>query len=290
MIDTVGIFPNPTKESWGNVAKEIVEHLRAKDVRVAMDPSFLKKHPADGVKADCPLEEANVLISLGGDGTLLNLVGSMKNCDLPIIGVNLGGLGFLTEFTPETVLAALDRVLAGDYEVQERITLTGIVLRNDTIVSEHVALNDVVIGHRELARLLKITVLLDGAQITTYQADGLIVCTPTGSTAYSLSAGGPIVEPTLDAILITPICPHTITNKPIIVPSDRRVRVLLPDPGREAAMTIDGQVSVPIRRGDVIEVRQSETKVKLIKSPTTSFFGVLRNKLGWGGSKNFDNS
>ena len=288
MIKTVGIFPNPTKQNWLEVTEKIVEFLRRKKTGIAMDPSFLSQHPVKGVDTGSPLADADIIISLGGDGTLLSLVGMLRNYDLPIMGVNLGGLGFLTEFTIDSLFRGLDKVIEDDFTVENRIALQGIVIRNGEKFAEHTALNDVVITHEKLARLITIKAFFDETHITTYQADGLIICTPTGSTAYSLSAGGPIVEPTLDAILLTPICPHTITNRPILVPGDRKIGIVLPESGRGAIMTIDGQTGVAIEKDDVIEVQRSTKRIKLIKSPETSFFGVLRDKLGWSGSKSFD--
>ncbi len=290
MIKTVGIFPNPTKQDWLEVTEKIVRFLREKKTDVAMEPSFLSEHPVKGVDTGSPLTDADIIISLGGDGTLLNLVGRIGNCNQPIMGVNLGSLGFLTEFTIDSLFRALDKVIKGDFTVESRITLHSIVTRNGEKIAEHTALNDVVITHEKLARLITIKAFFDETHITTYQADGLIICTPTGSTAYSLSAGGPIVEPTLDAILLTPICPHTITNRPILVPGNRKIEIVLPETGMGAILTIDGQTGVEIEKDDIIEVQRSKKGIKLIQSPETSFFDVLRDKLKWSGSKSFNKS
>lgn len=288
MVKTVGIFPNPTKKNWKKVAEDIVEFLHKRKKSVAIDPAFLARHPVKGVDRGRPLDDSDILISLGGDGTLLNLVKSVKNYSLPIIGVNLGALGFLTEFTVDSLFEGLDRVLKGDYTIKKRITLRSVVIRDGRKTAKHVALNDVVITHQKLARLLTITAFFDGTYVTTYQADGLIISTPTGSTAYSLSAGGPIVEPSLDAILLTPICPHTLTNRPIMVPGNRSIRIVLPEPVRDATLTIDGQIGVPLLNGDVIEVKRSPRNVRIVQCPSTSYFSVLRSKLGWSGSKGLD--
>ncbi len=288
MINTVGIFPNPTKRNWLEVTERIIEFLVRRNKHAAMDPAFLSKHPVKGLRKEGSLDDTDMLISLGGDGTLLNLVGHISNYDLPIIGVNLGGLGFLTEFTPDSLFETLDNVIKGEFEIENRLALRSTLIRDNRKATEHTALNDVVITHEKLARLIDITAFFDEDYVTTYQADGLIICTPTGSTAYSLSAGGPILEPTLDAILLTPICPHTITNRPILVPGDINIRIVLPKPNMNATMTIDGQVGVPIQKDDIIEVRRSPKRIKLVKCPNTSFFEVLRNKLGWSGSKGFD--
>jgi len=286
MIKTIGLFPNPTKENWRKVTEKIISFLQKKKTQIVMDPAFLAKYPLEGIKNGASLDDAEIIISLGGDGTLLQLVGSINNYDRPILGVNLGTLGFLTEFTVDSLHEILDKVIKGDFRTQRRIALHSAVIRNNKVAAENIALNDVVIGHEKLARLLSISVFFDEKYVTTYKADGLIVCTPTGSTAYSLSAGGPIVEPTLEAILLTPICPHTITNRPIIIPADKSIRITLPKPGIDAAMTIDGQICVQIKRDDEIEIKQSPKNINLITSSTTSFFGVLQKKLGWNESDN----
>jgi NAD+ kinase len=288
MIDSVGIFVNPTKQNWQEVTERIVGFLSKRNRSAVMDAAFLSKHPVKGVNRTALLDDADMLISLGGDGTLLNLVGHVSNHDLPIVGVNLGGLGFLTEFTPESLFETLDKIIEGEFEIEDRLALRSTLIRNDQRMAEHTALNDVVITHEKLARLIEITAFCDEEYVTTYQADGLIICTATGSTAYSLSAGGPILEPTLDAILLTPICPHTITNRPILVPGNTNIRIALHEPNTNATMTIDGQIGVTIQKDDAIEVKRSPKPIKLVKCPRTSFFEVLRNKLGWSGSKGFD--
>jgi len=288
MIDSVGIFVNPTKQNWPEVTERIIGFLSKRNKHAVMDPALLSKHPVKGLNKTGSLDDTDMLVSLGGDGTLLNLVGHINNYDLPIVGVNLGGLGFLTEFTPESLFETLDKIIEGEFEIQNRLALRSTLIRNNRKTAEHTALNDVVITHQKLARLIEITAFFDEDYVTTYQADGLIICTPTGSTAYSLSAGGPILEPTLDAILLTPICPHTITNRPILVPGNTNIRIAVPKPNMNATMTIDGQIGVPIQKDDSIEVKRSPKPIRLVKCPKTSFFEVLRNKLGWSGSKGFD--
>jgi NAD+ kinase len=229
-----------------------------------------------------------MIIALGGDGTLLKAIRSIKNLKIPIFGVNLGGLGFLTEFTIDTLFNNLGKVIKGDFQVQKRMMLQGNLIRNRKSLVKHIALNDIVISQRDLARLLTMNTYINSEYVTTYQADGLIISTPTGSTAYSLSAGGPIVEPATDAMLLTPICPHTLTNRPILIPANSKLRIELPKPENEVALTIDGQIGIPMKKGDIIEVKRHPKQVRLIKSSESSFFGILRKKLGWGGSKGFD--
>ena len=290
MINIIGIFPNPTKNNWLTVTSQIVEFLRKRKKRVVMDPEFLSKYPVKGAEADCPFKNSDMIITLGGDGTLLNAIRNIKNYNLPLVGVNLGGLGFLTEFTTETLFRNLEKALSGNYSTYKRTMLQGNLVRNSRVTEKHVALNDVVISQRNLARLLTMNIYINKEYVTTYQADGLIICTPTGSTAYSLSAGGPIVEPTMDAILLTPICPHTLTNRPILIPANSKLRIEFPKPENEVALTIDGQIGILMKKGDAVEVKRHSKQVKLVKSEESSFFSILRKKFGWGGLKGFDNA
>lgn len=285
MIKVAGIIVNPTKKNWLNVTNSLIKFLVKRKRKVVMEPAFLANYPLKNAEGDEFFRTADIIISLGGDGTLLNAIRSIRNFDLPVFGVNLGGLGFLTEFTQQTLFNEIEKVLKNDYEVQKRMMLQGILLRDGKIQEKHVALNDFVISQRDLARLLTINTFVNDEYITTYQADGLIVCTPTGSTAYSLSAGGPIVEPDTDVILMTPICPHTLTNRPILLPPDSKIKIELPQPENEVALTIDGQIGITVRKGDVIELKRYSKYINLIKSSKSSFFQILRKKLGWGGSK-----
>lgn len=225
---------------------------------------------------------AEMLVVLGGDGTLLSVARLIKGRDVPILGVNLGGMGFLAEVTIEEMFPVLEQVLAGNYGIDRRMMLRAQVLRQGSCITEESLLNDVVVNKSALARILTLEVAVDGRYLTTFQADGLILSTPTGSTAYSLAAGGPIIYPTLASILLTPICPHTLTNRPIILPVGSTVEVTLRSDERDAYVTLDGQIGFPFLKNDVARIQQSDYVVPLIKSPFKAYFQVLRTKLKWG--------
>ena len=201
---------------------------------------------------------------------------------VPVLGVNLGGLGFLTDVRPEEAFQALERVLAGHYRLERRRMLETAVVRGGKVLRRFQALNDVVINKGALARILDLETSVDGVALCTYKADGLILSTPTGSTAYSLSAGGAIVEPSVGVLLISPICPHTLTQRPIVLPERVHVRVAVCSPDEDVALTIDGQEGMKLATDDVVTVRPAKHRVHLVRSPTHSFFELLRTKLRWG--------
>jgi NAD+ kinase len=201
---------------------------------------------------------------------------------VPILGVNLGELGFLTEVVVDEAMEMLARVLAGRYELDRRMTLAATLRRGGRAVTRMRALNDVVITNGARARIVEFTVSVDGLPLTTYRADGIVVATPTGSTAYSLSVGGPIVEPTVQVLLLSPISPHTLSNRPMVLRPDSVVRITVAPRQQDALLTLDGQEGVPLAGGDVVEVRQGRSPVTLVRSPDRTYYDVLRSKLGWG--------
>jgi NAD+ kinase len=223
----------------------------------------------------------DLLLVLGGDGTLLSMARLVGDLNVPILGVNLGGLGFLTALTADELFPALEAHLRGELLVEERMMLTARVTRQGERLSEYVALNDVVITKSAMSRIINLDVSVEGQFATAYRADGLIVSTPTGSTAYSLSAGGPIVFPTMDAVVLTPICSHTLTNRPIVLPGSRPIDVTLQS-DQDVMLTLDGQVGFHLKRGDRIEIRQATARIRLLRFPQKHFFSVLRTKLKWG--------
>ncbi|MBM4273338.1 MAG: NAD(+) kinase [Deltaproteobacteria bacterium] len=224
-----------------------------------------------------------LIVVMGGDGTILSVSRHYGQLGIPILGVNVGGLGFLTEVSlDELYLCLEDHLLPGWYEVEERLMLTASLFREGQIFWEEHILNDAVINKGALARIAELNTWIDGEYLTTYRADGLIISTPTGSTAYTLSAGGPIVYPTLRHIILLPICPHTLSNRPIILAETATVAVTLEEKGQDLYLTLDGQVGRPLQCGDKIEVRACPHNLKLVKSPHRSHFQVLRTKLGWG--------
>jgi NAD+ kinase len=224
-----------------------------------------------------------MIIVLGGDGTLLSVARLVRDYEVPILGVNLGGLGFLTEITLEELYRVLERVVQGDFTTDERVVLNASVIRRGERMAEFIVLNDAVINKGALARIIDLETTINGEYLTTFKSDGLILSTPTGSTAYNLSAGGPIVYPSLHCIIITPICPHTLTNRPIVIPDDVEIRATLKTKQQEVILTLDGQLGFTLEFEDVVEVKKAEGHILLIKSPYRHYFEVLREKLKWGG-------
>ena len=223
--------------------------------------------------------QSDLLVVLGGDGTLLSMARAVGELGIPIVGVNLGDLGFLAATTLDEMIPALDALLRGEMVIEERMLLATRIRRDGQVVGRWLALNDTVITKAAMSRIINLSVSIDGQHAILYRADGLIVSTPTGSTAYSLSAGGPILYPTLDGIVLTPICSHTLTNRPIVVPGGHDVQVTLLA-SQEVMLTIDGQVGFGLREHDVVEVGRAPAAVRLVRFK--DFFSVLRTKLKWG--------
>ncbi|MBI2963398.1 MAG: NAD(+)/NADH kinase [Deltaproteobacteria bacterium] len=228
------------------------------------------------------MRRVDLVVVLGGDGTLLSVARHSGGRPVPMLGVNLGGLGFLTDVRPEEAFRAIERVLAGRYRLEPRGMLVASVVRDGRRVRRFQALNDVVINKGALARILDLATSVDAVPLCTYKADGLILATPTGSTAYSLSAGGPIVEPSVGVVLLSPICPHTLTQRPIVLPGRARIRVAVRSPDEDVVLTVDGQEGMKLASEDVVEVRRARNHVLLVRSPAHSFFELLRTKLRWG--------
>ena len=223
------------------------------------------------------------IVVLGGDGTILSVARHYGRLGLPILGVNMGGLGFLTEMSLEDLYPCLEEyVLPGKFEVDERMILSVSLIRGGKTVCTENVLNDAVINKGALARIAELTTWIDGEYLTTYRADGLIVSTSTGSTAYTMSAGGPIAYPTLGTIILLPICPHTLSNRPLILPETVTVAVTLDEKVQDLYLTLDGQVGRALKSRDRLEVRSGAYHVKLVKHPRRSHFEILRTKLGWG--------
>lgn len=225
------------------------------------------------------VSQADVLLILGGDGTLLNGARSAAPLGTPVLGINLGGLGFLTELEPSDVYSGLERLLAGQYRIDERMMLKATVIRNNAETESVYALNDVVISKGAFSRMIRLETQVRGASVATYPADGLIIATPTGSTAYSLSAGGPVVSPEIRAIIITPICPHTLYSRPLIVSASEKIAVFLRSKGAEVMLTIDGQRGLKLDNSDKVVIEAAEFGAKLVRIKGRGFFEVLQQKL-----------
>jgi len=258
-------------------------NLYGKDMEIYLDEESARfLNFENKVELEHVGEGADLIIVLGGDGTMLAVARYLKGQDVPILGVNLGGLGFLTEISVEEMPIMLEKVVSGQYKTSTRIMLDVSVIRAGGKVFEFSVLNDAVITKDALARIIDIEVYVNSVYLTTYKADGLIFSTPTGSTGYSLSAGGPILYPSLKNIIVTPICPHMLTNRPIIIPEDVSMMAVLKSMNERVVMTIDGQIGFPLEYRDEVVVKKSPHTVRLIKSSFRGYFEILREKLKWG--------
>jgi NAD+ kinase len=289
MMNRIGIIAKKNKPEAVTIARNLVEWLRPKKIEVYIEEEIGKLFSPtlpEGcwkpIQREAIPTDVEMIIVLGGDGTLLSVARQVWNKNIPILGVNLGGLGFLTEITLEELYPVLERVLRDDFEINERDVLNADVIRRGKRIADFIVLNDVVINKGALARIIDLETTINGEYLSTFRSDGLIISTPTGSTAYNLSAGGPIVYPSLHTIIITPICPHTLTIRPIIIPDDVKIRALLKSRNEEVTLTLDGQQGFTLEFEDVVEVRKAEGRILLIKSPTRHYFELLREKLKWG--------
>ena len=279
-IRTVGLVVKRDRPRAVRLARRIASALKRRRVAVLADAeSALRGIPARSKEAMA--READLVVVLGGDGTLLSIA-RWTGSRVPILGVNMGELGFLTEVTEGEAMPMLSRVLAGDFELDRRMTLEGELVRRGRRLTRFRALNDVVLSNGARARIVAFGVSVDDLPLASYRADGLIVATPTGSTAYSLSAGGPIVAPTVQILLLCPISPHTLSNRPVVLGPDAVVRMVIAAGHEDAVLTIDGQGGLPMRGGDAVVVRRGRSSVSLVRSPDRTYYEVLRSKLGWG--------
>jgi NAD+ kinase len=283
-VTRVGLVAKPDAAQAQSVILRLVKFFGRRGLSVVLEKETAGLVPAASVasarKSDLP-GQVDLLIVLGGDGTLLSMARAVGDLGVPILGVNLGGLGFLTATTLDEMLPALERLLAGGMEIEERMMLSAALRRSGQVIGEYIALNDVVITKSAMSRIIDLSVSVGGRHAISYRADGLIISTPTGSTAYNLSAGGPILFPTMDAVVLTPIAPHTLSNRPIAVPGAQRIEVALLVE-QDVMLTMDGQVGVPLRERDVVEVQKASAPIRLVRFPQKDFFSVLRTKLKWG--------
>jgi NAD+ kinase len=226
--------------------------------------------------------KVDLLVVLGGDGTMIGTSRMMGDNEVPVVGINYGTFGYLAEFRDDEMFAALESILEGDYRVEKRVRLAVEVFRGDQLVLHDRVLNDVVVNKAALARIIDLEASMNGQLISTFRADGLIFSTPTGSTAYNLSAGGPVVYPSMNALVITPICPFTLSARPIVVPDDALIEVELKTHDAEVVLTLDGQVGIPLSVDDRVVIRKSRTTFNIVRPSNRNYFDVLREKLKWG--------
>ena len=281
----LGLIANRSKPGAGELAHEIADACARRGIPIMLDShtahmiGATSEHSANDLARDCDL-----LVVLGGDGTILQVLHELRDQFCPILGINLGTLGFLTTGSAAAWSDALDAAIAGRFDVGERTLLDVEILRGGERSFRHVALNDTVISRGELSRLIKLNVAVDGAKLSEYNADGLIVATPTGSTAYSLSAGGPVLTPDSGVFVVTPICPHVLTMRPVIVSDASRIEIAPAHGQPEVFLTLDGREAARILAGDVICITKAPQRLPLATLPGMSFFEVLRQKLKWSGT------
>lgn len=281
----IGIIVKPESPDAQALLQELVPWLRARGKEPMLDPptAALAGETASYQKKDLATL-ADMLVVLGGDGTMLAAARMVESRPIPILGVNAGGLGFLTAVTREAAFTALERVFSKSFSEEERLMLRVRVMRRGEEVIAAAALNDAVVSKGALSHMVQLEISINGQFVTRLRGDGLIVSTPTGSTAYSMAAGGPILNPSVHALILTPICPHTLTNRPIVIPQDVLLEVVLVSRDQGAAATFDGQVGIALQPGDTVEIRASNNKTRLVRFPDRSYYDMLSNKLKWGES------
>lgn len=273
----IGVLPHTAKPHALAMARDLVSSLEARGVRVWLDHEAALLLDRTDLTGEFPRLDAGLV--LGGDGAFLREGRRLAEAGVPMLGINFGRLGFLTEIEPETVDFAIDRLLQGDYRIETRLMLRARVVRNQLVRASYYAINDIVVARGTLARTVHCRLFIDGSFIGVYSGDGMIVATPTGSTAYSLSAGGPILHPGLDALVVTPICPHTLGSRSIVTSPEDEVMIRFDEPDEELLLTIDGQFGERLIPGDEIYFDRAPQHAKLIRLEARSFYDVLRNRL-----------
>jgi NAD+ kinase len=281
---TIGIFSRPRRAILAEVVPNLLNWFQERGVVTLLD-----SETANAVsRADAGLTrhhialQSDLLLVLGGDGTLLAAAREAAPHGTPILPINLGGLGFLTSFTLEELYPALEQTLAGCAPVSERVMLLAERTHNGNALTQQRVLNEAVVHKGTLARMIELELYIDSGFVCRYRADGLIVATPTGSTAYSMSADGPIVHPAVESILITPICPHTLSDRPIVVPDVSTIELRMSENSDSVFLTLDGQTGVPLQLGDHVRITRAAERLKLIHPPNKTYFEILRSKLKWG--------
>ncbi len=288
MFKNVGIIAKAKVKNIDKIVKELTEYLKKWDVNIVLGKEAAESLGEEGVSRERLAAHVDMIIVLGGDGTFISAARSVNESkkDIPILGVNLGRMGFLTEVPLSKMFDVLDKVFAKrDYLIEERMMLDVEIYNNSTLMSKKTVFNDVVVSKGAIARIVPINVKVSFGEkelnVATYHADGLIVSTPSGSTAYNLAAGGPIVYPTLDCVILTPICPHTLSNRPIVLPDSAQLTIRIVDEIEDVFATLDGQMGYKITTNQRIVVKKSTRKIKIITQKDKNYFDVLRTKLNW---------
>jgi NAD+ kinase len=281
---TIGIISRPRRSNLAVVVPPLLQWFEARGVRTLYDTETASAlhDSSKGMSREQVAEESQLLLVLGGDGTLLAAARVATPQGIPILPINMGSLGFLTSFKLEEMYPALEEILAGRFSSSERVMLAVELHRGGQVLERQVVANEAVIHKGELARMIDLELTIDSDFVCRYRADGLIVATPTGSTAYSLSAGGPIVHPSVESWIITPICPHTLSDRPIVVRDSASVEVHLSRDTDSVFLTLDGQTGIPMQAEDTVRMRRAVERLKLILPPKKSYYEILRSKLKWG--------
>lgn len=282
-MKTIGIICKRGHPELSGILGGFLPWVEGRGARVLVELEAAKAIGRTGAADEDIAASADVIVVLGGDGTMLRGARLAARRGTPLLGVNLGGLGFITEFGRDELQGCMEGVLAGQCTVEERMMLDATLTRDGKPLDSSTVLNDVVINKGALARMIELKCSVDGSFVTVYKADGLIVSTPTGSTGYTLSAGGPIIYPATHAIVLTPICPHTLTNRPIVLSEDAEVSITLSAASEDVLLTLDGQRGMPLLKNDTVTVRRSTHVTRLLMPTGRDYFHVLREKLRWGG-------
>jgi NAD+ kinase len=277
----IGIIAKPRLEA-GEILTELLAYLQKRQIQTFLDQdaASLIGETKAYLKSEIP-DKVDLVVVLGGDGTLLSVARLIGGKNVPIFGVNLGSLGFLTEVTLEELYPTLDKVIEGQVAYDERLMLQATVIRQGEQISTYAVLNDIVVNKSALAKIIDMAAYIDGKLVANFKADGLIVSTPTGSTAYNLAAGGPIVHPNMHSIILTPICPHVLANRPVVVMDSSRIEISLLSVDTQVHLTLDGQVGFSLKGNDVIRITKADHTIKLVSVPGKNYFDVLRTKLKW---------
>ena len=284
-IKKIGIIVNEEKDKGLKVTEKIINYLNEKNVDVYLPDKIIgivrKTEKVHHLSK--PFQNLNMFLSLGGDGTMLEAARLAAPFKIPVCGINLGGLGFLTQIGLQEIDTYLPYILNNNYQIEERMMLSGFIIRNSKKREEFYCLNDVVVAKKLFARLIDLDMYINDEYVIQYAADGLIISTSTGSTAYSLSAGGPIIYPVLKNIIITPICPHALSARALVVHYKDIIKLIVRSKSQEVMLTVDGQEGFTLKENDIILVRESKNKTQLVTFPEKSFFAILRKKLKWSG-------
>ena len=288
-IKRVGLVLKPHQPQALKTICELTEWLAERGIEVVGGPEIERERiehetgcTVTEVQSDQLATMVDLMLVLGGDGTMIGTARLIGDEEVPVLGVNYGGLGYLTEFRIEELYDALEMILADNYRLDKRVMLAVELHRGDEVLTLNRVLNDVVINKSAVARIIEIEAYLNRQFVSSFRADGLIVATPTGSTAYNLSAGGPIIFPSMNAVVITPICPFTLSNRPLVVPDSAVIELLMKTDQDEVMLTLDGQVGFPLKVEDRVVIRKSRTTFNLIQPSYRNYFDVLRDKLRWG--------